>query len=72
MTPPVPSPWMTKKTIAAYLHKGERFVAREIRAGRCARRGSAAGGEWLGRADWCDEDVEAQATPVVMPARRGA
>jgi len=71
-TPPaLPSPWLTATQAAAYLHRGRRFVLREIHAGRL--RAAVVGGrrEVLTRAEWCDAWVSDQAGPLVpVPMRR--
>lgn len=67
----VPSPWMNATHAAAYLHRGRRFVLREIRAGRL--RAAIVGGrrEVLTRPEWCDAWVSDQAgPPVPIPMRR--
>jgi excisionase family DNA binding protein len=69
--PTVPSPWLTAKHAATYLHRGRRFVLREIHAGRL--RAAVVGGrqEVLTRPEWCDQWVNDQAgPPVPIPMRR--
>jgi hypothetical protein len=68
-----PSPWLTLRTEgAAYAKRGGRFLAREVKAGRL--RAARVGGrrELVTRAEWIDDWYEAQATPVVVTARRRA
>lgn len=73
MTEPIapvePSPWMNSTEAGAYLHKGRRFVLKEIRAGRLRAATVGGRGEVLTRREWCDHWVVDHATPVVLPAR---
>lgn len=66
------SPWLNLREAARRAKRGPRFLAREVRAGRL--RGAVIGGrrELFFRAEWVDEFLEAQATPILMPARRRA
>jgi excisionase family DNA binding protein len=66
------SPWRTTGEAARYLRRGRRFVLREIRAGRLRAAKIGGRGEILTRDAWCDQWVEDQATPVLLPARRRA
>jgi len=65
------SPWLTADEAAAYTHRGRRFLAREVKAGRlrAARVGGRA--ELLFRREWLDAWLEDLATPVMLPRRRG-
>jgi excisionase family DNA binding protein len=63
---------MTAADAARYLKRGRRFVLREIHAGRLRAARIGGRGEILTRADWCNQFVEDQATPVVMTPRRRA
>jgi len=67
---PKHTPWMTTAEAGAYLHRGRRFVRREIQSGRL--RGAVVGGrkEYLTRRDWCDQWVETLVMPVAMSTRR--
>ena len=67
-----PSPWLTAAEAAAYLKRGKRFVLREIHAGQLLAARIGGRGEILTRAEWLDQWIEDQATPVLMPARRRA
>lgn len=64
---PQASPWWTLKETAAYLRKSDKYVRREIAAGRlrAARIGSKR--MVLSCAAWCDEWVTQQAE--VRPVR---
>ena len=66
------SPWMTAAEAAAYLKRGRRFVMREIKAGKL--RAALVGGrrKVLTSRQWCDQYVEDQATPILLPSRRRA
>src|SRR5262245_25695612 len=66
---PPASPWLTATQAARYLHRGRRFVLREIHAGRL--RAALVGGrkEVLTRTEWCDEWVTAQSPIVPLPLR---
>lgn len=63
-----PSPWLTVTEAAAYLKRGKRFVLREINAGRLRAARIGGRGEILTRADWLDQWIEDQATPVLRRA----
>jgi hypothetical protein len=66
------SPWRTLKQAAARVHRGPRFLAREIKAGRLRAARVGGRGEYLTRDEWLDQWVEAQAEPVPIPIRRRA
>ncbi len=70
MTDPVATPWLTASEAANYLKRGRRFVLREIHAGRLKAARIGGRGEILTRAEWCDQWVESQSVPVMMPRRR--
>src|SRR5215467_4597099 len=72
------SPWMNLTEIANYIHRSKRFAAKEIRAGRlrAARIGTkgsngkpGTGGEYFSRAEWCDEYMTSQSTPIEVIRR---
>ena len=67
---PRDSPWMTAAEGGAYIKRGKRFVAREIKSGRL--RGAIVGGrrEILTRRDWLDEWVTKHAMPIELSTRR--
>lgn len=69
---PTGSPWLTAKQAAEYLHRGTRFVRREIEAGRL--RGCFVGGrrELLTRREWLDQWVDDQTAPIAFTPRRRA
>lgn len=64
------SPWMTAEEAGAYIKRGKRFVAREIKSGRL--RGAVVGGrrEILTRRDWLDEWVTNHTMPIEISTRR--
>jgi excisionase family DNA binding protein len=64
------SPWLTAAQAAEYVHRGRRFVLREIHAGRLRAARIGGRGEILTRREWCDQYVEEQATPIAMQRRR--
>jgi hypothetical protein len=66
------SPWMNAQQAADYVRRGRRFVLREIGAGKLQAARIGGRGEILTRREWCDAWVEAQAVPVLVPARRRA
>jgi excisionase family DNA binding protein len=69
----IPStPWMTLAQAAEYLHRGRRFISREVRAGRLRAARIGGRGEILTSRIWCDQYVEDQATPIMLTARRRA
>jgi excisionase family DNA binding protein len=67
-----PSPWLTIAEAADYVHRGRRFLAREVRAGRLRAARVGGRGELLLRREWIDLWVEDLATPVMVPTRRRA
>lgn len=66
------SPWMTAKEAATYLKCGRDFIHREIKAGRLQAARIGGHREIRTRAEWCDQWVTDQATPVLIGARRRA
>jgi hypothetical protein len=66
------SPWMTLKAAAAYVHRGPRFLRKEIAAGRLRAATIGGRGEVLTRRDWLDVWVESLARPVDFATRRRA
>lgn len=71
---PPASPWMRVVTEgAAYVHRGARFMVREVKQGRLRAARIGGRGELITRREWLDQWVEDQATPVaVTPMRRRA
>lgn len=64
------SPWMTTAAAAQYLHRGRRFVLKEIHAGRLRAATVGGRGEILTRPEWCDDWVANQAPVVPLPRRQ--
>jgi excisionase family DNA binding protein len=71
-TPDASSPWKNLDQAAAYLGRGRRFVAREVKAGRLRAARIGGRGEILVRSEWLDAYVLEQSTVVELPARRRA
>jgi excisionase family DNA binding protein len=65
------SPWLTLADAAAYVHRGRRFLRREVDAGRLRAARIGGRGEILTRAEWLDQWVTSQAQPVAVHPRRG-
>lgn len=65
------SPWMNLHDAGAYVHRGRRFLRRQVDAGalRAAKIGGR--GEILTRREWLDEWIEDQAQPVMVGRRSG-
>jgi hypothetical protein len=66
----VQSPWLNLWQAAAYLFRGRRFVRKIISAGQLRAAVVGQKREILTRRDWCDQYVENQATPIMLPSRR--
>ena len=66
------TPWKTLKQAGARVHKGPRYLLREVHAGRL--RAARIGGrrEILTRDEWIDQWVEDRAIPVPVPMRKRA
>lgn len=65
--------WRTLKDAGARVHRGTRFLAREVKAGRLRAARIGGRGEILTCDEWIDEWVESQAQPVIVtPVRRRA
>ena len=64
------SPWKTLKQGAKRAHRGPRFLAREIRAGRLRAARVGGRGEDLLRDEWIDAWLEDLARPVEVVRRR--
>ncbi len=65
-----PSPWLTLSQAALYVHRGRRFLLREIHAGRLRAARIGGRGEILTCTGWLDQWVLQQAQPVsVRPAQ---
>ena len=64
------SPWITLKEACAYVHRGRRFLRREINAGRLRAARIGGRGEILTRREFLDEWVLAQSLPVMVTPRR--
>jgi excisionase family DNA binding protein len=70
--PALLSPWLTLRQAAAYVHRGPRFLGREIRDGRLRAARVGGRGEVLTRREWLDEWVVAMSRPVTVVPRRSA
>jgi hypothetical protein len=70
--PTLTTPWKTLTQAGARVHRGRRFLLREIHAGRLRAARIGGRGEILTRDEWIDQWVEDQATPVLVNARRRA
>lgn len=68
----IESPWMNLREGGAYVRRGARFLAREVRCGRLRAARVGGRGEILMRREWLDIWVEEQATPIAVPVRRRA
>lgn len=66
----IPSPWLTANDAAQYLHRGRRFVRKEIAAGRLRAAIVGDRREILTRAEWLDAWVTDQARAVALPLRQ--
>ena len=66
------SPWMNLPEGAQYEKRGKRWLAKEVKAGRC--RAAIVGGrrELMFRREWLDEHLESLAAPVLLNVRRRA
>jgi excisionase family DNA binding protein len=69
MTPEA-SPWLTLGEAGPYVHKGKRFLVREVKAGRLKAARVGGRGEYLTRRDWLDQWVESMASPIPVLVRR--
>jgi excisionase family DNA binding protein len=64
------TPWITLQEAAAYAHRGARFLAREVKAGRLRAARVGGRGELLFRREWLDSWLEDLATPIAVVIRR--
>jgi hypothetical protein len=64
------SPWLTLTQAGSYVHRGKRFLAREVAAGRLRAARIGGRGEILTRREWLDSWVTDQATPVIVTGVR--
>ena len=63
------TPWLSLAEAAAYVQRGRRFLAREVRAGRLRAARIGGRGELLTCVSWLDAWVESQATPLTFRSR---
>lgn len=66
------SPWLKLKEGAVRARRSPRYLAKEIAAGRLRAARVGERGLYALRAEWIDEWIEAQSTPVPVPLRRRA
>jgi hypothetical protein len=64
------TPWLTLKEGAAYERRGPRWLAREVKLGRCRAARVGGRGELMFRREWLDEHLESLSTPVLVQRRR--
>ena len=64
------SPWKTIKQAAARVHRGPRFLAREIKAGRLRAARVGGRGEYVLRDEWIDAWLEELARPIDLFRKR--
>lgn len=72
MDAPIVTPWRTLKEAARRAHRGPRFLAREINAGRLRAARVGGRGEYMLRDEWIDCWIEDLAAPIMVQARRRA
>ena len=73
MSKHVQTPWMKLTTEGAqYAKRGGRYLKKEAKAGRLKAAQVGGKGEYLTRAEWLDEWIEAQVKPVMVTPRRMA
>jgi hypothetical protein len=61
---------MNLSEASSYTKRGRRFLAREINNGRLRAARVGGRGEYITRAEWCDEWLEDLARPVLIRRTR--